>query len=149
MKCPGCGVIHVEEMKFCDCCGARLTRRPLKSLLAAFAVMVISFLGGYLLTTGLLSLHENGSNGKAARPLTTATARAVKNYMRPVRGMGAAPAAVRPAARMAGEFAVARADNKPAAVDAATPAAVLPEPHVAGQAEGGFELMRDPLNAEK
>jgi hypothetical protein len=147
MKCPGCGVIHVEEMKFCDCCGARLKGRSLKGLPAAFAVVVISFLGGYLLTTGLLSLHDKCLSGEARHPLTS-TARAVKNYISPVRGIGAAPAKVTPAAKTAGDFAVARAGDKPAAAEAAPPAA-LPETHVSDQAEGGFELMRDPLNAEK
>ena len=90
MRCPACGVFHVEEIKFCDYCGARLAIRPLKrlrSLLAAFAVVVISFLGSYLLTTGVLSLHEKRLNDETLRQLTAAPARVAKNSIRPMRSI--------------------------------------------------------------
>lgn len=152
MRCPACGVFHVEEIKFCDYCGARLARRPLKrlrGLLAAFAVVVISFLGSYLLTTGVLSLHEKRLNDETPRPLTAAPARFAKNSIRPMRSICAAPAVARPAAKMAGAFAVARADDKSAAAEADTPGTAAPDSHVAEQPESRFELVRDPLNAEK
>ena len=149
MKCPGCGVFHGEEQKFCDYCGARLTRRSLKGLFAAFAVMVTLFLGSYLFTTGVLSIHEKSFNDKTPRPLTAAPVRAVKNSLRPMRSVGAAPVMVRPTAKIEGSFAVAQADDRPAAAKTATPVTAAPDSHVAEQTESKFNLMRDPLNAEK
>ena len=50
---------------------------------------------------------------------------------------------------MEGAFAVARADDKSAVAEADTRGIAAPDSHVADQTESGFELMRDPLNAEK
>jgi hypothetical protein len=148
MKCPVCGVFHVEEKKFCDYCGARLTRRTLKGLFAA-AIMVVLFLGSYLFTTGVLSIHEKSPNDKTQRPLTAAPVRAVKNSLRPMRSVGASPVMARPTAKIEGGFAVAQADDKSADAEAASPGTATPDSHVADQTESKFNLMRDPLNAEK
>jgi len=151
MKCPVCGVFHDEEKKFCDYCGARLTRRllkGLKGLLAAFAVVVISFLGSYLLTTGVLSIHEKSFNGKTPRPLMAAPARAATISTRPMRSIRATPV-TRPAAKTEEGVIVAQADDKSATAGTAAPGTAAPDSHVADQMKGGFGLMRDPLNAEK
>ena len=148
MKCPGCGVFHVEEQKFCDYCGARLTRRSLKGLFAAVGIMFVLFLGSYLFTTGFLSIHEKSFNDKTQRPLTAAPVHAVKNSLHPMRSVGAAPVRAR-TAKIEGNFAVAQADDQPADSKAATPGTAAPDSHVAEQAESKFNLMRDPLNAEK
>ena len=149
MKCPGCGVLHGEEQKFCDYCGARLTRRSLKGLFAVFGIMVTLFLGSYLFTTGVLSIHEKSFNDKTQRPLTAASVHAVKNSLRPMRSAGAAPVMARPTAKIEGSFAVAQADDQSPADKSATPGTAAPDSHVAEQAESRFNLMRDPLNAEK
>jgi hypothetical protein len=151
MKCPGCGVLHDEEKKFCDYCGARLKRRPIKGLLAALAFMVILFIGSYLFTTRVLSIHEKSLNETPPRQLTAAAAPAppVKSSIRHMRSISAAPVMARQAAKMERAFAVAQANDQPAAAEAASPGTATPDSHVADQMESSFKLMRDPLNAEK
>jgi hypothetical protein len=150
MKCPACGVLHVEKKKFCDYCGVRLARRPFWGLLAAFAILVILFMGSYLFTNRFLSVHEKRFDENPPRPLTASAppVSAVKNRIRPMRIISAAPAVARPAAKMEEGFAVAQADDASAA-EAASPGPATPDSHIADQRESGFKLMRDPLNAEK
>jgi hypothetical protein len=150
MKCPACGVLHVEKKKFCDYCGVRLARRPFWGLLAVFVVVVILFMGSYMFTSRFLSVHKKRFDEPSSRPLTASAppVRAVRNRIRPIRSIGATPVMARPAAKMEGGFAVAQADDTSAA-EAASPRPATPDSHIADLTDSGFKLMRDPLNAEK